>query len=169
MLNNLSSKHPTPKNKRRKHINQLATQMLQSSMQTPPLKQIPEKDGYQGNPTDRKSIEDLHPGLRLQAFRQRDRTHSVLSSSCHVIATQTPKRPNTQRPTPNAREPTWKANWAINLITTPIPNSAMTSAKQRNQSSRKGWHGLGPKTSSLPSTTVDDVPARVPRDLGVGW
>jgi hypothetical protein len=76
-------KHPTPKNKCRKHIDQVATQESQSSMQTPPLKPIPEEGGSQNNnPTDSNFIEDLHPKLEPQEPDTQRQELSVLSPSC---------------------------------------------------------------------------------------
>jgi hypothetical protein len=50
-INTFNIQHPTPKNKCR-NVDYPTIQESWSLMKTPPLKLIPEKGGFQGNPTD---------------------------------------------------------------------------------------------------------------------
>jgi hypothetical protein len=162
-------KHPTPKNKCRKHIDHLATQESQSSVQTPPLKLIPEGGGFQdNNPTDCNFIEGLHQGLTLQ---ESSRAVFKLPHHCQPN-TQHPtlKHPNTQRPNtqrPNTQRPTLSGQPgrppSDQHHHNPNPQLSNGALKQR-----KPWwpQAISRTAIPLPSPTTDAIPEKCARISG---
>jgi hypothetical protein len=138
-----NNQHP---NTQRPRINvgsiyQLATQEPQSSMQTPPLKLIPEGGGFQdNNPTNSNFIKDLHPKLEPQEPETQRRT--LASRLARLPINQRHHSPIFQRSNVIAkrRKPWWPQ--AISRTAIPLP-SPTTDAIPAKCARISGWCGRG--------------------------